>query len=288
MNKKFLNISTIILTFVLTGLQMMPSDWNNLFCNWLRDYSFWIAFGACIIVVGLHLLDWLFSWDGTKKKWLRTFLKHIVDEHLGSDTYQIRISILRKQRGYIVFFKTLWYYVFVCFFNNFKNCCWKESFSRVAIHLLSDYLVIYVRYSYPKAKKSCTYFRLSDMVDRGHYNGIADRCFQDGIEINVMTNNISDIELPKNILSLSEGKRKKVKRYMKDCHIAEEYYGSLRTLHKISNNLYAVPVALNDQSIWGVVIVDCVGDICHNFKEDLKDCMASYMKIINFSLSSLK
>lgn len=288
MDKKLLNISTIILTILLAGLQMLPEDWNCYFCNWIRKKSFYLALVCGCIVIGLHLIDIIFERNSNKKEWLKKFLKHIVDEHLGSDTYQTRISILRIQKGYVVFFKTLYYFIIVNFFNNFKNKCWKESLSRITIHFLSDYLVIYVRYSYPKAKKSCTYFRISDLSNKKIFNGIADKCCQEGIAISVTTPNISDISLTPNINDLNDNEKKRVKKYMKSCHFDQQYYDSIRLMKKIANNLYAVPIALNDQSIWGVVVVDSVRDEEHDFKEELKEYMASYMKIINFSLSALK
>lgn len=288
MNNKILNISTILLTIVLSSLGLIPTGWNNNFFQWIRENSFVIALSSGSLVIMLHLVDLFFNRDKYQKEWLKTFLKHIVDEHLGSDTYQTRISILRKQPGYIVFFKTLWFYVFVCFINNFKTRCWKQSLRNIAIHLMSDYLVIYVRYSYPKAKKSCTYFRLSDKSDKNKFNGIADKCYQQGIELNVTTDNINDINLPDDINKLSLRQKKRVEKYMKDCCFDNEFYNSIKVMHKIANNLYAIPVALSDQSIWGVVIIDNSANGSLDFKSDLKNFMPSYMKIINFSLSSLK
>lgn len=159
MNNRVLNISTIILTIILSSLGLIPDEWNSEFFQWIRNNSLGIALSSGGLVILLHLVDMLFNRNKYQKEWLKTFLKHIVDEHLGSDTYQTRISILRKQRGYIVFIKTLWFYVFVSFINNFKDCCWKQSLRNIAVHMMSDYLVIYVRYSYPKAKKAA---RISD------------------------------------------------------------------------------------------------------------------------------
>lgn len=288
MNNKILNISTIILTIVLSSLSLIPDNRDNNVFQWIRENSLIIALSSGSLVILLHLFELFFSRDKYQKEWLKTFLKHIVDEHLGSDTYQTRISILRKQPGYIVFFKTFWFYVFVCFINNFKAHCWKQSLRNIAFHLMSDYLVIYVRYSYPKAKKSCTYFRLSDKSEKNKFNGVADKCYQHGIDLNVTTDNINDIDLPDNINDLSAKQKKRVEKYMKDCHFDKEFYNSIKVMHKIANNLYAVPVALSDQSIWGVVIIDNESNDFFDFKTYLKDYMPSYMKIINFSLSSLK
>lgn len=288
MRNKLLNISTIILTLILSALGLIPAKCENSILQWIRENSLTIALLSGAIVIFLHLLDLFFFRDKYLKDWLRTFLKHIVDEHLGGDTYQTRISIFRKQPGYHVFLKTLWFYVFVCFIHNIKNHCWKQSLQNIAIHLMSDYLVIYVRYSYPKAKKSCTYFRLSDKADKDKFNGIADRCYQQGVEQCVTTDNINDIDLPDTINNLSEKQKKRVKRYMRNCYFDEEFYNSIKMMHRIANNLYAVPVTLSDQSVWGVVIIDNVNSDQLDFRPFLKDCMSSYMKIINFSLSSIK
>lgn len=288
MRSKFLNISSIILTLILSSLGLIPVKCENSLLQWMRENSLIIALFSGSLVILLHLLDLFFNRDKYQKEWLRTFLKHIVDEHLGSDTYQPRITIFRSQAGYIVFVKTLWFYVFVCFINNFKNHCWKQSFQNIAVHLMSDYLVIYVRYSHPKAKKSCTYFRLSDKSDKNKFNGIADRCYQQGIELSVTTKSINDINLPDDMNSLSLEEKKRVEKYMRDCYFDVEFYNSLKIMHKIANNLYAIPVALSDQSIWGVVIIDNETKNRIDFKSNLRDYMSSYMKIINFSLSSIK
>ncbi len=288
MNAKLLNISTIILTIILSCLGFIPETGNNSIFQWIREHSLRIALLSGAIVVSFHLFDLFCKRNKYLKVWLKTFLKHIVDEHLGGDTYQTRISIFRRQAGYFVFLKTVWFYIFVCFIHNFKNRCWKQSLQNIAIHLMSDYLVIYVRYSYPKAKTSCTYFRLSDKANKNKFNGIADRCYQQGVELSVSTENINDIDLPDTINNLSVKQKKRVKKYMRNCYFDEEFYNSIRMMHRIANNLYAVPVTLSDQSIWGVVVIDNVASGGLEFKSYLKDYMSSYMKIINFSLSSIK
>lgn len=289
MSQKLLNISTIVLTLVLWGLQMLPDDKDNgIVVDWLKDNVYWIAGVSGGLVVFIHLLDMFWGRDANLKKWLKIFLKHIADEHLVGDLYGVRISILRRQPGYIVFLKTVWYYVILNFINNWKKLCWRQSLSNIAWHLFSDYLTVYVRYSYPKSKKSYVYFRLSDNASRQEYNGIADKCYREGIELSVSTTCIKDIDVTKDLSNLSSRERNKVKLYMRESYFAKQFYSTLRLMRNVSNNLYAVPIALNDQTIWGVVIVDNCREENHDFKEDLKDYMSSYMKIINFSLSSIK
>ena len=289
MSQKLLNISTIVLTLVLWGLQMLPDDKDNgIVVDWLKANVYWIAGVSGGLVVFIHLLDMFWGRDANLKKWLKIFLKHLADQQLVGDLYGVRISILRRQPGYIVFLKTVWYYVFLNFINNWKKLCWRQSLCNIAWHLFSDYLTVYVRYSYPKSKKSYVYFRLSDNASRQEYNGIADKCYREGIELSVSTSCIKDIDVTKDLSNLSSKERNKVKLYMRKSYFADQFYSTLRLMRNVSNNLYAVPIALNDQTIWGVVIVDNCREENHDFKEDLKDYMPSYMKIINFSLSSIK
>lgn len=288
MNQKFLNILTILLTVILWGLQMLPENTNNVVLLWIKTNIYRIAATSALIVIGLHITDLYRGRERHIKEWLVTFLKHILDEHLAGEYYHTRISILRVERGYIVFFKSLFHSVFRNFFNNFKNGTWKNAFKDIAVHLMSDYLTVYVRYSYPKSKRSHVYFRLSGKENHQKFNGIANKCIEDGVAQSVHTVDISSIDVTQPFDKLSSDERSKVRKYMKESYFDPSFYCSLRLMHRISNNLYAVPIALSDQSIWGVVIIDNVSKKKCDFEKDLATFMPSYMKIINFSLSSLK
>lgn len=288
MNQKFLNILTIILTVVLWGLQMLPNKPTNLVLVWIKANLYWIAGVSAAVVILLHVYDYYRGRERHIKEWLATFLKHILDEHLAGEIYHTRISILRVEHGYKVFFKSLFHFMIRNFFNNFKNSTWRNSFRDIAVHIMSDYLTVYVRSCYPKPKHSHVYFRLSDKANRNQFNGIANKCLEEGVSQFVHTIDISgiDVTLPFDKLSINE--KSKVRKYMKDSYFASSFYSSLRLMHRISNNLYAVPIALSDQSIWGVVVIDNVSNGKCDFEKDLATFMSSYMKIINFSLSSLK
>lgn len=288
MNQKILNILTILLTVVLWGLQMLPDESTNIVLQWVKVNLYWIAGVSAGVVILLHVFDLYRGRERHIKEWLVTFLKHILDEHLAGEFYHTRISILRVERGYKVFFKSLFHFVFRNFFNNFKKGTWRNSFKDIAVHIMSDYLTVYVRCSYPKAKHSHVYFRLSDEANRHQFNGIANKCIEEGVPQFVHTVDISGIDVTRPLEKLSRDEQNKVKKYMKDSCFASSFYSSLRLMRRISNNLYAVPIALSDQSIWGVVIIDNVSNDKYDFKKDLATFMSSYMKIINFSLSSLK
>lgn len=227
------------MTVILSGLQMMPNESNNTVLQWLNTYLYWIAGTSAVIV--LHIIDLYRGRERHIKEWLVTFLKHILDEHLAGEIYHTRISILRVERRYKVFFKSLFHFVFRNFCNNFKNATWKNSFKDIAVHIMSDYV----------------YFRLSDKANRNQFNGIANKCLEEGVSQFVHTIDISGIDVTRSFDKLSSNEKNKVRKYMKESYFASSFYSSLRLMHRISNNLYAVPIALSDQSIWGVVVIEC-------------------------------
>lgn len=288
MNQKLLNILTIILTLVLWGLQMLPDGTSNAFLLWTKRNLFAIAAIAGGIVVVLHFIDLFCGREKNVKAWLAKFLKHILDEHLLGEVYQVRISIMKVEPGYKLLVRSFFYFIIKNFFNNIKHSSWKSAWKCITIHLLSDYLTVYVRYGYPKGKRSHVYFRLSDKANRKRFNGVADKCYTEGMVQKVHTIDISGIDVSKPFAALTSKEQQKVRKYMKACSFDASCYESLRLMHRISNNLYAVPVALSDQSIWGVVIIDNISDKPNNFETELESYMPSYMKIISLSLSSLK
>lgn len=288
MNQKGLNILTICLTIVLWGLQMLPDEPSNVFVQWTKDNLYTIACAAGGIVVLLHGIDIFSGRERNVKIWLEKFLKHILDEHLLGEQYQVRISIMKVEPGYKLFLKSFSYFIVKNFFDNIKNSTWNNAWKSVAVHLMSEYLTVYVRYGYPKGKRSHVYFRLSDKSNRWRFNGIADRCYSEGLAQKVHTVDISGIDVSRPLAELSAKEQQNVKKYMKACFFDTTCYDSLRLMHRISNNLYAVPVALSDQSIWGVVIIDNISENANNFETELEKFMPSYMKIISLSLSSLK
>lgn len=288
MNQNLLNILTIILTIVLWCLQMLPNDTSNVFLLWTENHLYLIAAISAGIVVLLHVVDFFVGKEHNVKAWLAKFLKHILDEHLVGEQYQVRISLMKVESGRKLFFKSFSYFIIKNFINNCKNSSWKNAWKCVTVHFLSDYLTVYVRYGYPKGKRSHVYFRLSESSNRKRYNGIADKCYSEGLSQKVHTVDISGIDVSLPFSELSTKDKQKVKKYMKDCFFDVSCYENLRLMHRISNNLYAVPVPLSDQSIWGVVIIDNISEMSNNFEAELEKYMPSYMRIISLSLSSLK
>lgn len=71
MNQKLLDISTIILTLILWGLQMLPDDKGGIVIEWLKEHVYWVAGVSGGLVVIIHLLDMFWGRDAALRKWLK-------------------------------------------------------------------------------------------------------------------------------------------------------------------------------------------------------------------------
>ena len=283
MRSKWLNILVIAFTAILWAMQMIPAqkEGENFFLPYLREYRYWIAFTSFVLVILYHLYDIFVEREHVQRKWIKKFLRHIVYLDLGGDNYHTRVSILRPKLGYQIFIKRVWYFIILRFIENFKEKTWKQSFKQIPIHLFSKYLIVYQRYSYPQEKKSYTYFR-----DYGE-NGVAVKCYREGIDCAVNTNSISDIKLPEKFSDLKGTNLKRVKKYMKDSFIDEKNYDSLLTMVKRANNIYATPIII-EQKVWGVLIIDNDEQSVVPFKNMIDPVIERYIKLFVFTIDHLK
>ena len=261
---------------------MIPAhkEGENFLLPYLREYKYWIALVSFTLVILYHLLDIFIERDHIQKKWISKFLRHIVCLDLGGDNYHTRVSILRPKWGYQIFFKRAFYIIFLRFIENFKEGTWKKCLMQIPIHLFSKYLIVYQRYSYPQEKKSYTYFR-----DYGD-NGVAIKCYREGIDCAVNTTCISDIDLPEVISDLKGTNLKRVKKYMKDSFIDEKNYDSLLTMVKRANNIYATPIII-EQKVWGVLIIDNDEQNEVLFKKMIDPVIERYIKLFVLAISHL-
>lgn len=60
-----------------------------------------------ILIILFHIISYI-SVETGKKKWLRAFLKHVIQQDLGGDQYETRITIFREQRGIRFIPKYIW------------------------------------------------------------------------------------------------------------------------------------------------------------------------------------
>lgn len=283
MKSKWLNICVIAFTAILWAMQMLPAqkEGEYFFLPFLREYKYWIALASFILVIIYHLFDLFVEREHIQNKWIKKFLSHIVNLDLGGDNYHTRVSILRPKLGYQIFLKRTWYFIIMRFIENFKQGTWTQSLKQIQIHWFSKYLIVYQRYSYPQEKKSYTYFR-----DYGN-NGVAVKCYREGIDCSVNTTCISDIKLPSRLSDLKGVSLKRVKKYMKDSFIDEKNYDSLLTMVKRANNIYATPIII-EQEAWGILIIDNDEQNEVPFKKMIDPVIERYIKLFVFTIDHLK
>lgn len=283
MRKKWLNVCVIVFTAILWAMQMIPApeDGEFFLLPFLRNSKYWIALISFCFVIGYHFLDIVIEQEKVQKKWIKNFLRHIVCLDLGGENYHTRVSVLRPKWGYQIFIKRVWYFLVLRFIENFKDRTWMHSFKQLPIHLFSKYLIVYQRYSYPEEKKSYTYFRVSGD------NGVAVKCYREGIDCEVNTSRITDLSLPSKFLELKGGIKKRVKKYMTESYIGEENYDTLLTMVKRANNIYATPIII-EQKVWGVLIIDNDEPEIVSFKKKIDPVIDRYIKIFVFTINHLK
>lgn len=287
MRSKWLNVGVIVFTTILWSMQMLPekSDNEYFFLPFLRDHKYWITFASFGIIVGYHLFDILVERNKIQKKWVKKFLEHIVNLDLGGNNYHTRVSVLRAKKGYRIFLSRLWYLFIIRFFENFKEHSWLQSFRQIPIHLFSEYLYVYQRYSFPKGKRSYTCFRVRKN------NGVAVKCYKEGVDCEIMTSCISDIVLPdkfSQLKQLNTSQQKRVKKYMHDSYIADNNYETLLSMVIRANNIYATPIIIDQQQVWGVLIIDNDEQQPVSFKKKIDPVIERYIKLFSYTISHLK
>ncbi len=151
--------------------------------------------------------------------------------------------------------------------------------------LFETYLVIFNRFSFPRQKKSYTFFRAIS-EENITPTSIVEKCYKKGTEVLVSAPHISDIVFTKNIYELSPQDQIRVKGYMEKTGTND--YGQLCLLNRKANYIYAVPIRQNEE-IWGVVVFDNNRqDNPVNIKEKLENIISDYQKIIQFTIQIYK
>lgn len=263
---------------------MIPEhkDGEWLILEQIRNNKYKIALATFLLVLLLHIIDIIVERKSIPKSWVKQFLHQIVDLDLGGNNYHTRVSILRVKKGYSIIIRQLFYLFIIRFFENFKERTWIQSIRQIPIHLFSDYLYIYQRYSFPREKKSYTCFRVKER------NGVAVKCYREGVDCEIVTSCISDIKLPSKFKDLSSVNKKRVKKYMQDSYIAEDNYITLLSMVKRANNIYATPIINEHQQVWGVLIIDNDENQIVSFKKIIEPVIERYIKMFVYTISHLK
>lgn len=282
--KIIVKIIGILFTILLWYLQEIPSDSQTSYDVFLQKYKYEIALIALSIVLFTYIFDATLTYvknQSAIKKWSNSFLKHIVKEHLGGRNFQTRISILRPRKGYKIIIPYLVIYPIKALFIEQYRICNKAFWKNMPYKLFSNYLTVYARYGYSDKVTSYTHFLITN---RDENNGLAVKCYKEETDREVSTVSISSERLSKQY----EFATRNVKRYMSDSYIDEKYYSTMLGMNTIANNLYAVPIFLEDQNIWGVMMIDNDSEERISYKELLDQHIANYQKIFSYTLKILK
>lgn len=278
-------VAGVLLTILLWYLQELPKDskeWYDIFLSKYKLSVAWLALFAAIIV---YIIDTVANYckrQNSIKKWSYNFLKHIVKEHLDGRDFQTRISILRPRKGYKIILQFCIIYPIKSFFLKHYKVCNKQYWNNIPYKIFDDYLCIYSRYGHSDNITSYTHFLITDRNEP--CNGLADKCYKEGLEQEVCTVNISHI----NFANKYEKEDRDVKKYMSDSFIDKKYYSTFLSMNTKANNLYAVPIFYEDQRIWGVMMIDNDSDNRISYKEKLDSHIAMYQKIFSYTLQILK
>lgn len=228
-----------------------------------------------ILIILFHLISYINVETG-KKKWLRAFLRHVIKQDLGGDQYETRITIFREQRGIKFWPKYI-----------YRSILKRKNFWRRMIALpnpIDKYLVPYIRYSYPSAYPSTSYFSISKYNDDEPCS-VVSLCYKKGTPVNVNAPYIQNITLPEKEEDLPTADKAKIADYMQATSMSD--YGKLRLIDRRSNHIFASLIqhdSEKDNMIWGVIVFDTNSDREDDLSEKLNDVISSYLKITQFSL----
>ncbi len=246
---------------------------------WDNKIQIGIIIGVLLFVIQLLLAT--YPKYRRNKKWVKSYLEHIIFEKFQGDLEHTRITVFNIKPGYSILHKYIW----KCFFKNLITHIQKGLFLcqvKLIPNPFKDYLVIYTRRSNPHEVGTSTYFPIASSPEE--VCGIASHSLYIGRQYESETNSIKDINIRdyKKIDDIpNRNNRKRVSDYMSANKI--EDYNKLRSLHRLSNNVWANPIYGKNEKAWGVIVIDNESDGVSVFQNINKD-LISYARILEMSL----
>lgn len=229
----------------------------------------------CLILL-FHIVSFI-SLETDKKKWLRAFLKHVIHQNLGGDHFETRITIFKVQKG----IKFIPIYLWRCTYSLLAFTIFLRKIKNIP-NPFKNYLVPYIRYSYPNSMPSTTYFDATD-EEEAKAQSVVEKCYRTGCPAFAMPPYIKDIILPKNMEKLDVENKLLIKQYMEDTGLS---YKKLYNLGRKANDLYAVIISNNEDAKdprWGVMVIDRTSHQT-NLQQQLSPVISGYIKIVEFTV----
>lgn len=222
--------------------------------------------------------------DKQLKQQCSDIMKYISEKHFLTSDNSVRCTIFRPVGGKTLLFRLIWRLLIKELFYNLIHQKIKDSIRKICL-LVPDtslrYLSIFVRYQHPKIFDSNTAFPISEKSKE--YGCVTEKCFKKGDVVEVHTINMDRVILTDNEKELKSSDQKKVKRYMKESCIAE--YSTLLKMNTLANHIFAVPIILEDETTWGILTIDYIGDDkVLDIDECLSDLLKNYSKMIAINI----
>lgn len=240
--------------------------------NSLGDVALWFIVGIIFLQIVFALLK-----TNDYKDWIAKMFRHIIDQDLGGQTYETRITLYIEKEGWRIMLRSLWYAVKQLVTEG------KSWYFSTIPHPFKKYLVPYSRFSYPEKEKAYTYFRALTK-DSDQTEGAVEKCYKTGKDVQFKTPFISNIKFTNKLMELSCEDKKKVLDYINITGIG---YRRLRMLQRKANVIYAIPLR-KDAHIWGVLVFDNnTEDTPIDLKDKMKNVIDNYQKIIQLTIEKI-
>lgn len=234
---------------------------------------------ALVFIGVIILLQIMFSFIASNdyKDWISKFFRHVIDQDLGGQNYETRITLYIERKG--------WHFFVAAVLYAFQQLISEGKFGyfKVIPNPFKNYLIPYSRFSYPEKETAHTTFRALTK-DNDSTEGAVEKCYKTGKDIQFITPYINNINLPRTQGKLLKDDFNKVVEYIKTTGIC---YEKLRLLQRKANVIYAIPLR-KSAHIWGVLVFDNNSESNPiDLKDKLKNVIDNYQKIIQLTIEKI-
>lgn len=266
----------------LQSIKKIDENWKIV--HFLFENKIWVGTSLGVLSIIVILYDAI----KTDKRHLKThcydIMKYITEKHFITEDNSVRCTIFRRIGGKRLYFHLIWKLLVKKFFFNLIHKKFKESYRRIN-QLVPDkslgYLSIYKRYQHAKTDDSYIAFPITSKSQE--YGSVTELCYKKGDVQEIHTVDISKISLPSTESELRRGDKGKVKTYMDEAYIND--YATLLKMSTVANHIIAVPIVLEDETIWGIMTIDYIGDDnVLELDDKLADLLRSYSKMISLNI----
>jgi hypothetical protein len=288
----FLKLLNYLIIFASVGILWHMSIWEkdeipwpfdsndflkSLYNNYLYSnrYKYGLGIAAVVGFQQIFLIGNPFSQK--RKKIVNSILDHLIKDKFNGLSEINRITVFQKVSG----FRIIISHSKKCFYDN-----WKEHKKKglISFYFLKEfpnplrhYLVQVGRYGHPNPTGSSTKFlfpyKESEVSGIGAYSAFTENQVRKKLPV------LNEVEIHKvdKITKLNKNIREAVNRYMKEGKINS--FEKLKSFHRYPNKIFASPIRLQNEEIWGVVVFDAKEEDDSTFENSYQH-FVEYCRII--------